>query len=76
MNEHVAYWKARPDEGKVLVYGPVLDPKEVFGMALADARGEAEMRALIAIDPAVRAGGEYKGRILSNEPPDLREVVS
>ena len=56
MGEHVAYWKARLDEGKVLVFGPVLDPKEVFGIAIIDVNEEAEMRALIASDPAVKAG--------------------
>lgn len=54
--EHVAYWKARLDEGKVLVFGSVLDPKEAFGIAIVDVKDEAEMRALIASDPAVKAG--------------------
>ncbi len=60
MNEHVAYWKARLDEGKVLVFGPVLDPKEVFGVALVEAKDEVEMRSLIANDPAVKAGVHVK----------------
>ncbi len=60
MMEHVAYWKARLDEGKVLVFGPVLDPKEVFGIAIVEIKDEAEIRSLIANDPAVKAGVHVK----------------
>ena len=60
MMAHVAYWKARLDEGKVLVFGPVLDPKEIFGIAIVEVSTEAEMRILIANDPAVKAGVHSK----------------
>ena len=73
MNEHVAYWKARLDEGRVLVYGPVLDPKEVFGIAIVDARDEAEIRDMIASDPAVRAGVHKKDEFYPMSPRTWRK---
>jgi len=73
MMAHVAYWKARLDEGKVLVFGPVLDPKEVFGILIAEVKDEVEIRGLIANDPAVKAGLHVKDEFY---PMDQRTFVS
>ena len=54
MNEHVAYWTGLFERGTAIVFGPVLDPKEVFGIAIVDVKDEAEMRSLLANDPAVK----------------------
>ena len=52
MTQHVAYWKKFLDEGKVLVYGPVMDPQAVYGMGIVTTDDEEEVKALIAGDPA------------------------
>jgi len=52
MMQHVAYWKKFLEEGKVLVYGPVLDPQAVYGMGIVAIDDEEEVKALIAGDPA------------------------
>lgn len=52
MMQHVAYWKQFLDEGKVLVYGPVMDPQAVYGMGIVMTDEEEEVKALIAGDPA------------------------
>jgi uncharacterized protein len=32
MNLHAAYWKDKADRGIAIIYGPVLDPKGVYGL--------------------------------------------
>ena len=54
MMQHVAYWKRFLDEGKLLVYGPVMDPHAVYGMGIVLTEDEEEVKALIADDPAAQ----------------------
>jgi uncharacterized protein YciI len=63
MNEHVLYWKGRQDQGEVLVFGPVFDPKGPYGMGIVDVADEAGARAFIANDPAMKAGVGFTGEI-------------
>ena len=56
MREHVAYWTGLRDTGVVIVFGPVLDPKGVWGVAIVETVDEASARALLAIDPVEKAG--------------------
>ena len=37
MQQHVAYWKGLMDAGNVLVFGPVIDPKGVYGLGIVEA---------------------------------------
>ncbi len=55
MAEHAAYWKARLDRGEVVVFGPVLDPKEPYGAGVVSAADEAAARAFADADPAIKA---------------------
>jgi uncharacterized protein len=52
MLQHVAYWTEIMNQGKVLVFGPVLDPKEIYGLGIIAADSEEEVKDLIANDPA------------------------
>jgi uncharacterized protein len=54
MHQHVAYWKALMDKGKVVVFGPVLDPKEVYGLGVIEAESDDEVKTFIAKDPAIK----------------------
>ncbi len=56
MAEHASYMKAQLDAGHVLVYGPVLDPAGVFGMAVFTVADEGEARRILDGDPTVKAG--------------------
>jgi uncharacterized protein YciI len=40
------------NQGKVLAFGPVLDPKEVYGLGIIAADSEQEVKDFIAHDPA------------------------
>ena len=56
MQQHVAYFHGLFGRGKVLIFGPVLDPTDNFGMAVMEVADEAEARGLLENDPTILAG--------------------
>ena len=54
MMKHVGYWTEMMNEGKVLAFGPVMDPKEVYGLGIVSVQDEQEVKDLIANDPAAK----------------------
>jgi uncharacterized protein len=53
MGEHVAYWQEQTERGIALVFGPVADPGDTWGLAVVDAESEQDVRAFGLGDPAV-----------------------
>jgi uncharacterized protein len=56
MREHVAYFAELFKQGKVLIYGPVMDQAYGFGMAVLESEDEADARQLLEADPTVKSG--------------------
>lgn len=54
MMKHVAYWTEIMNQGKVLAFGPVLDPREVYGLGIIAVDNEQEVKDFIANDPATK----------------------
>src|SRR5690349_12030057 len=52
MNQHIAYWKKFMDEGVAIVFGPVFDPKGVYGFGIISVDEEEEVARFIQNDPA------------------------
>ena len=52
MMKHVAYWTDLMNQGKVVAFGPVLDPKEVYGLGIIGVENEQEVKEFISNDPA------------------------
>jgi hypothetical protein len=52
MQKHVAYWSEKAAAGIAVVFGPVMDPKGVYGIGIYRVKDEAEMRSLLDHDPA------------------------
>jgi hypothetical protein len=52
MQQHVAYWSEKGAQGIAIVFGPVLDPKGVYGIGIYKVDDLAHMRRLLADDPA------------------------
>ena len=52
MGQHIVYWRALMAEGKVVVFGPVMDPTGPYGMGVIAAESDEEVRDFIAKDPA------------------------
>jgi uncharacterized protein len=52
MGQHVAYWREKMNEGKVVVFGPVLHPTSTYGLGVVCADDEQELESFIENDPA------------------------
>ena len=53
MQRHALYWRQFQLQGKIVVYGPVMDPAAAFGMGVAVVDAEDEVKQFIANDPAL-----------------------
>jgi uncharacterized protein YciI len=56
MQQHVVYMQAAFDQGKLLIYGPVMAPGDPFGMAVLEVDDEPEARRFMDDDPTVHGG--------------------
>ena len=64
---HIAYWKDFLDKGFVVAYGPVMDPKGTYGIAIVAVNNEEQLHKLIENDPA--------GKINNYEFYPMRAVI-
>ena len=60
MQEHVDYWKDLSDRRAAIIFGPVLDPKGTWGVAIVEVASEPEAHILARNDPAVQAGFTFE----------------
>src|SRR5215831_16447120 len=56
MQEHAAYWKNLAEKGVALVFGPVGDPKGVYGICVTQVENEEQITSITAIDPVIQSG--------------------
>ena len=54
MMKHVAYWTEIMNQGKVVAFGPVIDPNEIYGLGIVSVDSEQGVKDLIANDPAAK----------------------
>lgn len=61
MQEHVRYWTEHLRAGKVVVFGPVLEPAGVWGLAVLELEDDDEPAHYTAQDPVIlgNAGFSY-----------------
>ncbi|MFB0494580.1 uncharacterized protein YciI [Mucilaginibacter sp. OAE612] len=52
MQAHSEYLKGKMKEGLVLIFGPVFDPRGVYGLGILTVDDEAQVHEIIANDPA------------------------
>jgi uncharacterized protein YciI len=52
MQKHVAYWTSLLDDGTAIVFGPVVDPKGVYGAGVVSVDSEEHLKKIIDNDPA------------------------
>jgi uncharacterized protein YndB with AHSA1/START domain len=55
MMSHAKYWRELLGRGAAIVFGPVADPSGPWGMGVAAAASEAELREMLAGDPAIKS---------------------
>ena len=53
MSQHTQYWIALTEKGNTIVYGPVFDPKGVFGMGIIEVDNAEQADTIGKEDPAV-----------------------
>lgn len=52
MNQHVIYWRSLLEKGIAIAFGPVMDPKGPFGMAVVEVDDVEQLNKIVAGDPA------------------------
>lgn len=55
MRDHGVYWRGQLAAGKVIVFGPVADPKGPWGLGVLRVQHESEIARFEADDPAVKS---------------------
>ena len=73
MGQHIAYWTEKMNNGKVLVFGPVFDPKGPYGLGILVADDEQEVIEFIENDPAGRIN-KYEYFSMEAIVPDSQTV--
>ena len=71
MMEHVGYWSALAEEGKVLAFGPVDDPRGACGIGIILAENQSEAEEVRDHDPAVKSPYGF-----STEIAPMRHLVT
>ena len=56
MEQHIAYWTDKQNQGIALVFGPVINPKAPHGLAILEVENAEQVSQLVTEDPAVLAG--------------------
>lgn len=55
MVQHAAYWQELVQQGHALVFGPVIDPEGLYGVAVLRGEDDAAAQARAQSDPAIVA---------------------
>jgi uncharacterized protein YciI len=55
MQEHFSYWQSLIADGKAVAYGPVMDPKGTYGIAIVLADDVEAVQEMGRGDPAIKA---------------------
>jgi uncharacterized protein len=56
MGRHAAHWQLLVEQGRMMVFGPVLDGSGSWGLGVVEAEDEEEIRGFAAADPVVVTG--------------------
>lgn len=56
MKQHVVYWTDKANQGIAIAFGPVLDPKGMYGLGIIEVENDDQVNNLIADDPAIKSG--------------------
>lgn len=51
MMQHIGYWTEKMKQGKVYAFGPVMDPREIYGLGVVAVDNEQELKDMIANEP-------------------------
>ena len=60
MASHGAHLKSWLDKGKIIVFGPVVDPAGPWGMAVLKVDSREELDAILNGDPTIQSGQGFR----------------
>lgn len=76
MQKHAGYWSEKAAQGIAIVFGPVMDPKGVYGIGVYHVKDEAEMRELLAHDFLLRCVKVFvTGRMNNSRVQKLQKAL-
>lgn len=52
MMQHIGYWTNLMNQGMVVVFGPVMDPNETYGIGIIAVETEEQLQEFMKNDPA------------------------
>ena len=64
MEAHFGYWGHLIAERRAVAYGPVMDPRGTYGIAVVEVTDEAAAREMAGHDPAIQAKAGFDFEIL------------
>ena len=70
MLQHLDYWNKMMKKGNVYAFGPVIDPKGIYGLGIVAAENEQELKDILAHDPAGKIN-EYEYYPMKAVVPDI-----
>jgi uncharacterized protein YciI len=59
MQEHFGYWDGLIKTRRAVAYGPVMDPKGSYGIAVIEVEDEAAASGVAENDPAITSGAGF-----------------
>ena len=69
MVDHVGYWSGLAEQGRVLAFGPVDDPKGPYGIGIIVAESRTAAEEIRDNDPAVRSSHGFSTEIAPMPTP-------
>jgi hypothetical protein len=63
MQEHINYWKTLVDKRIAVIFGPVADPKGIYGLAIIETEEEAIAQDIRVNDPAIKYDSGFRSEI-------------
>ena len=64
MQVHVEYWSEHMRAGRVVIFGPVADPKGPWGLGIVRASGLPEVQSFTGQDPVIAADRGFSYEVL------------
>ena len=64
MQAHFGYWGELIADRRAVAYGPVMDPRGTYGIAVVEVTDEAAAREIAGHDPAIRAEAGFAFEVL------------
>lgn len=72
MQDHIAYWQKLSNRKIAIIFGPVMDPSGVYGIAIIEAENEHAVEEISAEDPVIKARIGFRSEHFRIHEPILR----